>query len=164
MKSAGFTLLELLLAISLTASVGLAALSLTTMQGRLGAAARIQEESLALITESVRLVNDDLLGAVRHPVYGRYLLQEQGSLRLVTTCRLPDEDPGLHEVVWRFDAAQGAVLRTSIPLDGGRTLTRAVGRGWTGFAIVSTQNALWLDARLGTSDIPWRVPLWTEAP
>jgi len=162
MRRAAFTLLETLLAVSLTASVGIAALSLTTMQARVGAAARAQEESLALVTETVRLLDEDLLLAVPHPEFDRIQLLAGGVLRLATSCRLPGEPPGVHEVVWRFDAASGAVLRTSIPLGGGEASTRVVGRTWRAFAIELDQQTLWLNGRVGASDILWRLPLWTE--
>lgn len=166
MRHAGFTLLETLLAISLTASVGIAALSLTVMQARLGATARAQEEVLALVTETVRLLDDDLLLAVKHPATGhrRFQILEQGALRVVTSCHLPGEPPGLQEVVWRFDAATGTALRIATPLEGGGAVTRRVGRAWTMFSLSRDHDLLWLDGRIGTSDIPWRLPLWSETP
>lgn len=163
MRTCGFTLLETLLAISLTVSVGIAALSLTTMQARVGAAARAQEETLALITETVRLLDEDLLLAVQQPAYGRFLVQEPGALRLVTSCRLPGESAGLREILWHFDAAAGTALRSSTPLAGGVTTTRAVGRDWKWFSLELDQEALFLNGRIGTSAEPWRLPLWTES-
>jgi hypothetical protein len=162
MTRAAFTLLETMLAIGLTSAVGLAALSLNTMQARLGTAARAQEENLALITETVRLLDDDLVLAASHPTYGRFQVLDGGALRLMTSCRLPGEPPGLHEVVWRFDAATGAVLRSSTPLGGGEATTRPVGWAWKLFAIGLDHDRLWLDGRIGASEEPWRLPLWTE--
>ncbi len=162
--SRAFTLLETLLATSLAASVGIAALSLTSMQARIGTAARRQEASLALITETARLLNDDLVQAANQQPFGRFRLLERGGLRLVTSCRLPGEDPGLHEVVWRFDEPSGRVLRISTPLGGGASTTRTVGRAWTAFAIEADHEVLWLDGRIGDSAIPWRLPLWTDQP
>lgn len=164
MRRAAFTLLETLLATSLAASVGIAALSLTSLQARVATAARAQEESLALISETVRLLDEDLLLAVQQQPFGRFRVLENGVLRLVTSCRLPGEDPGLHEVVWRFDQASGRVLRSSIPLGGSLATTRAVGHGWKSFAIEADRDGIWLLGRIGDAAIPWRLPVWTEAP
>jgi hypothetical protein len=163
MSRAGFTLLETMLAIALTGSVGIAALSLNTMQARIGTVARAQEEDLALITETVRLLDDDLLLAANHPTYGRFQLLAGGAVRVMTSSRLPGEPAGLHEVVWRFDAASGAVLRTSTPLGGGEATTRPVGRTWKLFAITLERDLLWLNGRL-RSDERWRLPLWKDGP
>jgi hypothetical protein len=162
MNRLGFTLLETMLAIALTGSVGIAALSLNTMQARLGTVARAQEVDLALVTETVRLLDDDLLLAASHPTYGRFQVLPGGALRLMTSNRLPGETAGLHEVVWRFDVASGAVLRTSTPLGGGMATTRPVGGSWRLFAIALDRDLLWLDAQLN-SDKHWRLPLWKEA-
>lgn len=164
MRRNAFTLLETLLATSLAASVGIAALSLTSLQARVATAARTQEESLALVSETVRLLNEDLLLAVIQPPFGRFRVLEHGALRLVTSCRLPGEEPGLHEVVWRFDVPSGNVLRSSTPLGGGAGSTGSVGHGWKAFAITVDHDALWLDGRIGDAAIPWSVPLWSEAP
>lgn len=163
MTRTGFTLLETMLAIALTGSVGIAALSLNTMQARISTVARAQEEDLALITETVRLLDDDLLLAANHPTYGRFQVLPGGAMRLMTSSRLPGESAGLHEVVWRFDAASGAVLRTSTPLGGGEATTRPVGRSWKLFAIALEGEHLWLHGRLG-SDERWHLPLWKDGP
>jgi hypothetical protein len=162
MNRAAFTLLETLLATSLAASVGIAALSLTSMQARIGAAARMQEAALALISETERLLDDDILLAVTQPPFGRYRLLEHGALQLVTSNRLPGESPGLHEVTWRFDEAAGALLRISTALDGGAVATRTVGRSWKAYAIVLDHDVLWLTGRIGDSTIAWQLPLWME--
>ena len=162
MTRSGFTLLETMLAIALTGSVGIAALSLNTMQARIGTVARAQEEDLALITETVRLLDDDLLLAAIHPTYGRFQVLSGGAMRLMTSNRLPGEPAGLHEVVWRFDAATGTVLRTSTPLGGGDATTRPVGHNWKLFAIVPERDLLWLHGRLGSDR--WRLPLWMDGP
>ena len=159
-----FTLLELLLAISLTGAVGIAALALNTMQARIGSAARVQEEGLALIAETVRLLDEDLVLAASHPSYGRFQVLPGGALRLMTSCRLPGEPPGLHEVVWRFDAATGTALRTSTPLAGGEATTRSVGRSWRQFAITLERDILWLNGQTGSASERWRLPLWKDMP
>lgn len=164
MRRGAFTLLETLLAISLTVSVGIAALALTTAQARIAAAAHAQEESLALVTETVRLLDDDLVLAVKQPGYGRFRIVESGGLRLLTSSRLPGEAAGLHEVEWRYDTVNARVLRTSSPRDGGAATTRAVGHGWKAFAIASERDDLWVEAVIGASPERWRLPLWTEAP
>lgn len=164
MRRSAFTLLETLLAISLTSAVGIAAVSLTTLQARVGTAAKAQEAALNLATETVRLLDEDLLLAVKHPVYGRFALTEDGGLRLTTTCHLPGEAPGLAEVVWRWDAAAGTLLRTSTPLGGGAPISRRVGGGWTAWAISLDQDLLWMDGRIGATGAAWRLPLWSEAP
>lgn len=164
MTRAAFTLLETLLTISLTAAVGIAAVTLMTVQARVGAAAHAQEDALAQITETARLLDGDLLLAARLPGRGRFQIREHGDLRLVTACRLPGETAGPHEVVWHFEPAAGMVFRTSVPQDGGEAITRPIGRGWKAFAVWRDRDRLWLDARLDVADIPWRIPLWTEAP
>ncbi|MEK7415633.1 MAG: type II secretion system protein [Planctomycetota bacterium] len=164
MRQAAFTLLETLLAITLTASVGIAAVSLTTMQARVGVAARTQEEALACITETVRLLDDDLLLSVKQARYGRFEILEHGDLRLVTSCCLPGDLPDLREVVWHFDAPSGTLFRTSTPLHGGVVMTRPVGRDWKIFLIELDHDTLLLTGRVGASEQIWRVPLWSESP
>lgn len=159
-----FTLLETLLAITLTGAVGIAALALNTMQARIGTAARAQEEDLALISETVRLLDDDLVLADLHPTFGRCQVLDGGALRLMTSCRLPGEPSGLHEVVWRFDAATGTVLRTSTPLAGGAVAVRRLGHGWRRFAVALDREILWLDAQTAAGGAGWRLPLWRDAP
>lgn len=161
-RRAGFTLLELLLAISLTSAVAIAAVSLTLFQARIAAASRTQAETLALVTETIRVLNDDLLLAVRQPGQGRAQFGEGGTLRLVTSRRLPGEEPGLREVVWGWDADSGSVLRTALA-PGRPPSTRRVGGGWTAFAIESAQDRLWLRGSVGDGP-DWRLPLWTETP
>lgn len=164
MNRSAFTLLETLLVISLTATVGIAALSLTVFQARLASSARAQEDALALATETVRLLDEDLLLSVKQPTYGRFQVLVHGGLRLVTSNGLPGEAPEPREVVWRFDATTGAVVRTSTSLHGGATTSRTIGRPWRAFAIVQDQGALWLRGRIGISDDIWNLPLWTESP
>lgn len=156
-----FTLLEVLLAISLTGVVGIAAMSLQTMQARIGEAARTREEALAVLCETVRLLDDDLVLAVADEGRGRVAI-EDGSLVLRTSCRLPGDEPGLHEVRWSFDAARGALLRSATPLAGGPPTVRAVGRLWQDCRFGLRDRAVWLDGRL--AGLAWRMPLWSEAP
>ena len=162
MRRSAFTLLEMVLAVAMTGSVAIAALSLTSMQARIGTAARAQEETLALVTETVRLLDDDLVLAAMHPSYGRFQVLDGGALRMMTASRLPGEPTGLHEVIWRFDPAAGTVLRTSTPLSGGRSTARAVGLRWKAFAIRLDHEQLWLHGRCDRSEDLWRVPLWTD--
>jgi type II secretion system protein J len=159
----GFTLLEVLLAIGLTGVVGIAAISLQTMQARVGTATRAQEEALAEITETLRLLDDDLVLAL--PAETRHRFQvEEGALRLLTSCRLPGDERGVHEVRWSFDAASGALLRSSTPRAGGPATVRSVGRLWQACAFRTEGEALWLEGRLGANGQAWRLPLWTETP
>lgn len=164
MRRAAFTLLETLLAISLTVSVGIAAVAMTTMQARLSATARTQEEALAVITETARLLDDDLLLAVKPPGSDRFQVLETGALRLVTACQLPGDPPGLHRVVWSLDAASGTVLRSATPLGGGETTVHRIGGAWQAFAVGVDHDALWLYGRLGAASDLWRLPLWTDGP
>jgi hypothetical protein len=159
---AAFTLLETLLTATLTVSVGIAALSLTTLQARLGTAARAQEEALALTTETARLIDDDLVLAVPHPELGRFQVLADGSLRL-TTSASPAETLGLQEVLWRFDAQTGTVQRVSTR-PGQAPTARLVGAGWRSFAVVLDHRTLWLAARHGETGPELRLPLWTDAP
>lgn len=161
MNRPGFTLLETLLAVTLTAAVGIAALALTNLQAHVSATARAQERSLALVTETARLLDDDLLQATAQG-YGRFEITEGGALHLVTGCRLPGDAAGLADVEWRFDAANGRVLRTATPMAGGDAAVRVIGDGWRRFAITLDHDVLWLDGRAGEADVPWHLPLWTE--
>ena len=159
----GFTLLEVLLAIGLTGVVGIAAIALQTMQARVGSATRAQEEALAEITETLRLLDDDLVLALPGETRSRFQVEE-GALRLLTSCRLPGEERGVHEVRWSFDAASGALLRSSSPRGGGPATVRQVGRLWQTCSFSIAGERLWLEGRLGASGQDWRLPLWTESP
>jgi hypothetical protein len=157
----GFTLLETMLAIALTATIGIAALSLVRMQARLAAAARLQEASLVQVTETVRLLGEDLTLAVRRG-QDRFTITE-GGLRLSTLARLPGEAAGLRAVDWRRDAASGRLMRTSVPIAGGAESTRRVGGPWASAHFSAEDGVLWLRGSIADGQ-PWSLPLWSEGP
>lgn len=106
-RRCGFTLLELLVALTLTISVALVAVGWLHQIGRSSAAfAREREISLA-VSACLDLLRDDCVQAVAPPVLG-----EDGTLVLHCLSPAQAEVPGLREVRWRFDAERRCLVRS----------------------------------------------------
>lgn len=115
----GFTLIEVLLAVSLLTMLASAAISWAVAQRRSGALVEERLERLEQALACRRLIDDDLIqatdpGALIRPA-------EDGVLHVVTLNRVPGEAAGSHQVEWRYAADQHGLLRVSQGGEGERT-------------------------------------------
>jgi hypothetical protein len=124
-RRAAFTLVEVLLAMTLASAVAITVVSWVAHEKAL--AARITREADAVTSAFLveRLLRDDVLQAVIRDQ--PRLVLAGGALQLVTGNLAGDEPPGLARVVWSFDAGSRTLSRART-LDDGPTQSRTVTR------------------------------------
>jgi prepilin-type N-terminal cleavage/methylation domain-containing protein len=98
----GFTLLEVLVACVLLAAVSTMAFSWISSESRASRAAKTRLEAMTAATIAMHLLQEDLIFAVVADGSTRFVLTDEHTLRLTTLSRQPGEDPGFHQVTWRF--------------------------------------------------------------
>jgi prepilin-type N-terminal cleavage/methylation domain-containing protein len=128
MSRPAFTLLEVLLAISLLAAVSAAAFSWVATQTRVNRAAAQRLQALTLVDTVATAIRDDLLQALADD-RGRRFEMDAKRLRLTTLNHMPGDPPGAQQVVWRQDERLDALVREIVPADPeAQPLSRAVSR------------------------------------
>ena len=103
--------MEVLLAVALLTMLASAAISWAVAQRRSGAVVEERLNRLELVLAAGRLISDDLNlsvdpGTVVRPT-------NEGELHLLTLHHVPGEEPGQHQVIWRFSAEHSALMRIS---------------------------------------------------
>jgi prepilin-type N-terminal cleavage/methylation domain-containing protein len=121
----GFTLVEVLLAVALLTVVATAAVSWAVSQRRSGAAIEERYERLRQLLACRQAFAEDLrLASIRTEVLRP---DEDGRVSFPTLRRLPDEEPRLRTVTWRFDAAGQALVRSTAEDSGDRQRVAVAG-------------------------------------
>ncbi len=109
----GFTLVEVLLAIALMTMLATAAISWSISQRRAGALIVLRLQQTEAVAACVRLLEDDLLFAVRRDP--RLRPQADGHLRFVTRHAVPGDNAGDQSLDWYVrpagDQTPAAILR-----------------------------------------------------
>ena len=124
----GFTLVEVLAAISLLAIMGIGILSWVHLQRRLAARSQGEAQEAAALSQALRLLRDDMDG-------GQLLPDQVGSLTAVTFLTVhhaPGDPVGAHRVTWQI-TDDGSLLRLVRPLirdEGG-------GGAWTVYRVAA---------------------------
>lgn len=103
-RSSGFTLIEVLVAIALLSLMAAATASWAVAQRRAGLVAEHRLVGLAAALTAARLLDADLALAVATPNGQRLRLEEDGRLTFATLTQIPGTSPGLRTVTWRFRA------------------------------------------------------------
>jgi len=115
-SKSGFTLLEVLLATTLTAAVTLATFSWIHTQTRANRAASVRLQAIATTDTTAAAIRDDLLQTVADSRGRRFEMQGK-ELRLTTLNHMPGDPLGAKRVVWRQDGKTNALVREIKPAD-----------------------------------------------
>jgi len=166
MRSAqrGFTILELLLAMTLLAIVSAVAFSWLVSEERSSHAAQRELEALDTAFASIRLLNDDLIEAVPDGSGRRVTLVDADTLTLLTLDHLPGEAPGFHHVTWHIDRAGDRLMRQMTDRVAGVVPpARIISRRLPNMHFsINDSGAISIDLHLGTAEASaWSFPLWT---
>lgn len=105
-----FTLLEVLLATTLTAAVTLATFSWIHTQTRANRAASARLQAITLADTIAAAIRDDLLQTVADPRGRRFEMQGK-ELRMTTLNHMPGDPLGAKRVVWRQDDKSKSLVR-----------------------------------------------------
>jgi prepilin-type N-terminal cleavage/methylation domain-containing protein len=107
----GMTLLEVLLTLVLLAVIAVTVLTWTRTQA---AGSRVAVER-AQVTRSmlsvVRLLNDDLAGAIMDEKESYFRLVDAHTFELLSLHSVPGDPPGIHKVLWNLDNSENAIER-----------------------------------------------------
>ena len=109
-RRAGFTLLEVLLSITLLAAMSGAVFSWIMTMARAQREACLRYDALAQTQAIASALRDDALGAVAD-AEGKRFETGPGALRLATLNHLPGDPPGLNTIRWRQDRTNGCLVR-----------------------------------------------------
>lgn len=115
-RRSGFTLLEVLLATTLTAAVTLATFSWIHTQSRANRAATVRLQAITMTDSIAAAIRDDLLQSLADSRGRRFEMQGK-ELRLTTLNHMPGDPPGAKRVVWRQDGKTKALVREIKPVD-----------------------------------------------
>ena len=107
----GFTLMEVLMAVALLTMLASAAISWAVAQRRSGAVVEERLNRLEIVLAAGRLISDDLIFASNPSTV--VSPTDAGELHLLTLHHVPGEEPGQHQVIWRFSAEHSALMRIS---------------------------------------------------
>lgn len=113
----GFTLLEVLLSITLLAAMSAAVFSWIMTMARTQREAGLRYDALAQAQAIASALRDDVLGAVADAKGDRFETGP-GVLRIATLNQLPGDPPGLNTIQWRQDRTNGWLVReimTDVP-------------------------------------------------
>ncbi len=156
----GFSLLEVVVAMSLFSILVVITLSWFIRQGALSRTLAQRMEDMAVIEALTRLMRDDLSQAIAAPQGGRCTVEPE-QVACTTLNQVPDEPAGYHRVAWVHDAITGRLLRISESA-GGQRSERVVATRFRQVAFTGSGTAVSLIvSRREGPDLTFRV--WSEA-